>query len=672
MTTLQESTSEVSVAQQLPTSRAPNGVEDDAMDEPAEEPVALTVRHRPLRAFQDGVRFGKYQIVHLIAIGGMSEVYEAIHLGLQKHVALKVMRPDLAENTEARRRFVSEGIHAARIRHTNVVDVSDVGVVDDLPYLVMELLVGEDLGMVYDRQKALSVSDLVDILLPVSFAVAEGHAKGVVHRDLKPENIFMHREGRRVIPKVLDFGVSRILSARRITLNASVFGTPHYMAPEQARGDATDERTDQYSLGVMLYEGVTGKLPRDSPNALQLLHSVANEPFPPPSTHKEDVPPEFEAIILRAMAREPEGRFLSMHDLAVSLVPFASESARESWEFELGVLSREDDASGEVQLPIATRYASSPEILRMSEPPSIRNQRRPSGAHHGQDQRASAAPEVTGSPVPKTPASDVQHVQPAKVVQPGAGGMWSKPSVRAVAATALVLVLCGEAWWALRDRTTIREPRATPVLTQQRAGLGDAASYDVEVHASPEHATVTLDGRPVGFGHFQARLQKDGTQHELAVEAAGYAGQSVRFLDAPPPGQLALVSLGAQPQNAAPAPVWQAQAQAPAHEGAPPEPEARPQTQDRAATSRRAKYGKAGATGVKGRYARVDDWPGGSPELAALPDALREAPIPQQAAVPAPTLDRESLNDEGRRSQEPRRPRVRVIDGREPRVRLVD
>ena len=353
------------MAMQEPKSNVP-GVLAPAPEVP--ESLGISSRRRVSRALQDGLRFGKYQIIQLIALGGMSEVYEAIHVGLRKHVALKVMRPELAEHAEARRRFVSEGIHAARIRHTNVVDVSDVGIVEELPYLVMELLVGEDLGVLLDRERHLPVADLVDILLPVAFAVAEGHARGVIHRDLKPENVFLHREGRRVIPKVLDFGVSRVLSARRITLNASVFGTPHYMSPEQARGDACDERSDQYSLGVMLYEAVTGRLPRDSTNPLQLLHSVAFETFAPPSAHVE-LPSAFESVIMRAMDPEPAGRYASMRDLAVAMIPFASESARESWEMELGVvpLPTPRDESGEVLLPVATRYASSPGFLRSSQ-----------------------------------------------------------------------------------------------------------------------------------------------------------------------------------------------------------------------------------------------------------------------------------------------------------------
>ena len=289
----------------------------------------------------NGFRAGKYEIIRLIASGGMSEVYEAEHLGLRKRVAFKLMRGEFAANSEARQRFLSEGTNAARIRHSNVVDVTDVGMVLDLPYLVMSLLEGEDLATFFAREAPLPLAELVDLMLPVALAVAAGHAQGVVHRDLKPDNVFLHREGCRLIPKVLDFGISRLIDAKRITLNATVFGTPHYMSPEQARGAATDARTDQYALGVILYEGVTGCLPRNSQNPLEVLHALAFDSFRPPSTYVE-LPPGLEATILRAMAHEPESRFRSMNDLALSLLPFATPAAREYWQEELRSPRAED------------------------------------------------------------------------------------------------------------------------------------------------------------------------------------------------------------------------------------------------------------------------------------------------------------------------------------------
>jgi serine/threonine protein kinase len=145
------------------------------------------------------------------------------------------------------------------------------------------------------------------------------------------------------------------MTARRITLNSSVFGTPHYMSPEQARGGQTDARTDQYSLGVILYEGVTGRLPRDSANPIELLHAVAYDSFRPPSDYYE-IPPALEAVILRAMAAEPDDRFGSMREFAVALLPFASEAAREYWSLELAAST--EPATGKRRIPQISRHPS--------------------------------------------------------------------------------------------------------------------------------------------------------------------------------------------------------------------------------------------------------------------------------------------------------------------------
>jgi serine/threonine-protein kinase len=217
-----------------------------------------------------------------------------------------------------------------------VADVTDFGRVQGLPYLVMSLLVGDDLANVFAQRGRLSVTELVDIALPVSCAVAVGHDQGIIHRDLKPANIFLHREGGRMVPKLLDFGVSRMLGTRRITVNASVFGTPHYMAPEQARGDSNiDPRADQYALGVILYEGVTGRLPREAEHAHALLYSVAFGSFLPPSAHAA-LPAGFESVILKAMERDPRRRFGSMREMAAALLPYASFEVQAAWAGLLG------------------------------------------------------------------------------------------------------------------------------------------------------------------------------------------------------------------------------------------------------------------------------------------------------------------------------------------------
>jgi serine/threonine protein kinase len=473
---------------------------------------------RPIaRSLKDGYSFGRYQIVRLIAIGGMSEVYEAVHNGLDKRVALKVLRPELAQNSEARERFVSEGVNAARIRHTNVVDVTDVGIVDELPYLVMSLLEGEDLGMLYDRQGALPIADLADLLLPVACAVAVGHAQGVVHRDLKPDNIFLHCEGCRLIPKVLDFGVSRSMYGRRITPNARVFGTPHYMSPEQARGQATDPATDQYALGVILYEGVTGQMPRDSTNALELLHAVAFDPFVLPSAHL-DLPPELEAVIVRAMSHRPEDRFESMIAFAAALLPFASEASREYWSVELNSLPSRRTTPPPSLLPIArppSHPAESPVVspLRDSQP----------SAHVVLQTEAVEPPTIATSRDSARAEAAVAISKPAR-----------RPRTVFWLGTAAGAVLAlGGAWLTTRSHPT------TSSITNNAVRRANS-QFEVDVQILPPTAAMFLDGKQVAVGRYRASLPRDGRWHELRANADGFVAQSQLFRDEPPPRELAL------------------------------------------------------------------------------------------------------------------------------------
>lgn len=490
--------------------------------------ISSTRSTRPVaRSLPDGYSFGRYHVVRLIAIGGMSEVYEAVHNGLEKRVALKVLRPDLAQSPDARERFVSEGVNAARIRHTNVVDVTDVGIVDELPYLVMSLLEGEDLGTLYERQGRLPISDVVDLLLPVACAAAVGHLHGIVHRDLKPDNIFLHREGCRLIPKVLDFGVSRSMHARRITPNARVFGTPHYMSPEQARGAATDARTDQYALGVILYEGVTGHLPRDSENPLELLHAVAFDSFQLPSAHIE-LPYELEHVIVRAMSHEPDARFASMIEFALALLPFASEPSREYWSVELNSLP-----ANAVLLPIALPPSHARESPRLAPA---------HGSLPGSDVvmhvESLGAQSLATSREPRGARDSLQPQIAAAIPRPGR----RQRSLFWLGTAAGAVLALGGAWLTGHSE---RARRPVAAATVELAGT----QYDVDVHVVPPTAAVLLDGRQVAVGHYRARLTRDGKLHELRAHATGFITRSHNFRDEAPPRDIQLTPNSALPSR---------------------------------------------------------------------------------------------------------------------------
>jgi serine/threonine-protein kinase len=213
-----------------------------------------------------GRTFGRYLIVREIGRGGMGAVFEARHQQLHKRVALKTLH-SAALDPRSIERFLREGRAAASLAHPHVVDVWDVGVEDGTPFIVMELLDGEDLAARIGRDAPLSVEATIDVALPVLAAVAAMHDKGVVHRDLKPENIFLAKGlGGQDVPKVLDFGVCLGVEsdARRLT-DGGIVGTPDYLSPEQVEGASGDPKSDQHALGVILFEALTARRPYRPP-----------------------------------------------------------------------------------------------------------------------------------------------------------------------------------------------------------------------------------------------------------------------------------------------------------------------------------------------------------------------------------------------------------------------
>ena len=200
-----------------------------------------------------GTMLGRYQVARKIGEGGMAAVYEGAHVELQKRVAIKVLLPAMASNEEVRNRFLREGRAASRIHHPHVVDVTDVGAEGSTVFLVMEFLAGETLAQFLEHEGVLPVEALAGIMLPVAAAVSAAHAEGVLHRDLKPENIFLARDRDGFLhPKVLDFGISRIIDPgtnQRLTSTGAMVGTPAYMSPEQVRSTA---RADDYASTRLL------------------------------------------------------------------------------------------------------------------------------------------------------------------------------------------------------------------------------------------------------------------------------------------------------------------------------------------------------------------------------------------------------------------------------------
>jgi serine/threonine-protein kinase len=283
-----------------------------------------------------GTAFGNYTVVRLLGSGGMGSVYEARHRGLDKRVALKTLHRGVADSPDAVERFLREGRIAASIHHPHVVDVSDVGSQDGVPYLVMEFLEGESLEALLEREGALSLERTVDILLPVCAAMATAHDAGVVHRDLKPANIFLAQTADRGLhPKVVDFGISKPTEGqdmRSLTNTSALMGTPSYMSPEQLRGSKhVDARADQYSLGVTLYECLTGRLPFEGETLFVLFQRIGAGEYPSPRVSLPDLPTAVDQAIERAMKTDAAQRHPDVRALGRELLPFASSTARAVW-----------------------------------------------------------------------------------------------------------------------------------------------------------------------------------------------------------------------------------------------------------------------------------------------------------------------------------------------------
>jgi eukaryotic-like serine/threonine-protein kinase len=256
--------------------------------------------------------------------GGMGTVYLCEHAVLHRRLAVKVLRPDLATDPELVDRFRNEAVAASRIGQENVVDVLDFGTTEDGSlYYVMEALDGKSLGAVIRQDGPFPVGRALDVLEQICRALAAAHARGVVHRDVKPDNVLVvRREDGTELAKVIDFGIShnpRPEGTPPITRSGAIIGTPEYMAPEQAAGDPVDRRTDVYAVGVLAFEMLTGELPIAAATPIATLVAHQTRTPDPPSKRRPSVPPDVDALVLRALAKKPEDRFASMEALAAEV-----------------------------------------------------------------------------------------------------------------------------------------------------------------------------------------------------------------------------------------------------------------------------------------------------------------------------------------------------------------
>jgi serine/threonine-protein kinase len=272
---------------------------------------------------------GKYRVERKLGSGGMGAVFEVTHRVTNKRFAIKWLLPEVATEDGALKRFMREAQVAGRFEHPNVVEVYDIGQDGPSFYMVMELLEGESLAERIARQPRLTPDEVCGLLVPCLEGVAAAHAAGIIHRDLKPANLFVcaARNQQPEHAKVLDFGISKLSSAPGIidatlTRAGAVMGTPHYMAPEQMRAQPVDERADVYAFGVILYEMLSGRRPFDAQTYADLVLQVLGEAPRPLREHVPELPIGLCDVVARAMAREPSGRYASLHALRDALGPY--------------------------------------------------------------------------------------------------------------------------------------------------------------------------------------------------------------------------------------------------------------------------------------------------------------------------------------------------------------
>ena len=444
-------------------------------------------------SLSSGEKLGRYEIRSRIGAGGMGEVYLAFDSQLHRSVALKILPANLAENQERMHRFVQEARSASALNHPNILTIHEVGRSDNLHFIATEFIDGENLREHF-RQTHIKLGDLLDIATQVASALAKAHSSGIIHRDIKPENIMVTRDG---YVKVLDFGLSKLteqpatndLEAPTQTLintePGKVMGTTRYMSPEQARGLEIDPRSDIWSLGVVLYEALTGHPPFEGSTTTDLIVSILEREPAPISRFNSEVPHQFERIIRKTLAKDPEERYQVIKDLQI----------------DLKNLRRELELEAEIDRTV---------------PPEVRA----AAAQSTKRSTHSDIETIRSTPVAATPTQPVSSLSSAEYVITGI----KRHKAAVVASIVLIVLVAGGVFLLLTRRAPALTDKDTILLADFTNITGDTVfdgtlkqALAVQLGQSP-YLSIAPDDRIRETLRFMGRSPDDRLTKDIARE----------------------------------------------------------------------------------------------------------------------------------------------------------
>ena len=313
---------------------------------------------------------GRYKILEMIGGGGMANVYLAHDIILDRHVAVKVLRPEFSNDDEFIKRFRREAHSTTSLNHPNIVSIYDVGEENDIYFIVMEYVEGKTLKQYIQQNKVILIEEVIDIMKQLTSAIEHAHQNQIVHRDIKPHNILIDNLGH---VKVTDFGIAMALTATSITQTNSVLGSVHYLSPEQARGGMANKKSDIYSLGVVMFELLTGRLPFSGESAISIALKHLQSETPSPKRWNPDIPQSVENIVLKATVKDPFRRYDSVTEMRVDLETALDPSRVNEPKF---IIPEDDEATKAIPI-ITTEHQLKPSHDTIVHPIKKENKKRP-------------------------------------------------------------------------------------------------------------------------------------------------------------------------------------------------------------------------------------------------------------------------------------------------------